>query len=33
MDNNFGYDTDLSENISEQLKKRARPEKRLKHWR
>ena len=33
MDNNFGYDLDLSENIPEQLKKRARPEKRPKHGR
>ena len=29
MDNNFGYDLNLSENTSEQLKKRARPEKDL----
>ena len=27
MDNNFGYNIDLSETISEQPKKRARPEK------
>ena len=31
MDNTFGYDIDFSENISDQVKKRARPEKRPKH--
>ena len=31
MDNNFGYILDLSENIPEELKKRARPEKGSKH--
>ena len=33
MDNNFMYEIDLSENISDQLKKRAMIEKRPKHGR
>ena len=33
MDTNFWYNIDLSENIPEQLKKKARPEKRSKHSR
>ena len=31
MDNNFGYDLDLSQNIPEQLKKWARPKRRPTH--
>ena len=31
FDNDFGYDLDILENIPEQLKKRARPDKKLKH--